>query len=113
MAESLGHYMKDSILYGSLQGLHLNGLQPVASHGQFMDDTMLLNSPTTQEAKKLMKFLNDFSEASGTFFNLDKYHFFFFNTPPTIQFHISYLIGIPKCTLPSHYLGLPFSNYAT
>jgi hypothetical protein len=46
MAEGLGHYITASIEEGSLQGLPLHGLQPVASHSQFVDDTMLMNTPT-------------------------------------------------------------------
>jgi hypothetical protein len=93
---------------GSLQGLHLHGLQLTASHNQFMDDTMLLNSPISQEAIKINNILNDFSESSDTSFNRDKSHLFFFNTPPTIQLHISHLLEIPIFSLPSHYLVSPF-----
>jgi hypothetical protein len=112
MVEGLGHYIKASIQNGSLQGLHLHGLQPTASHSQFVDDTMLLNTPTTQEANKLRSILNDFSEASRTTFNLDKSQLFFFNTPEAIQHHISQLMNIPICSLPSQYLGLPLSDSA-
>ena len=70
--EVMGHYIKASIHNGSLQGLPLHRLQPLASHNQFVDDTMLLNTPTTQEQNKLRSILNDFSEASGTTFNLAK-----------------------------------------
>jgi hypothetical protein len=52
MAEGLGHYIKASIQNGSLQGLPLHGLQPAASHSQFVDDTMLLNTPTMQRRKQ-------------------------------------------------------------
>jgi hypothetical protein len=45
MAEGLGRYIKASIQNGSLQGLHLHGLQPTTSHNQFVDDTMLLEHP--------------------------------------------------------------------
>jgi hypothetical protein len=81
MVEGLGCYIKASIQNGSLQGLHLHGLQPTTSHNQFVDDTMLLNTPTAQEANKLRSILNDFNEASETTFNLDKSQLFFFNTP--------------------------------
>jgi hypothetical protein len=64
MVEGLGRYIKASIENGSLQGLPLHGLQTVASHSQFVDDTMLLNTPTGHEANKLSSILNDFSEAS-------------------------------------------------
>jgi hypothetical protein len=41
-------------------------------HSQFVDDTLLMNTPTAQEAIKLSSILSDFSEASGTTFNLAK-----------------------------------------
>jgi hypothetical protein len=110
MAEGLGRYIKASIENGSLQGLPLHGLQPTASHSQFVDDTMLLNTPTAQEENKLSSILNDFSEASGTTFNLEKSQLFFFNTPVAIQQHISQLLTILVYTLPTQYLGLPLSD---
>jgi hypothetical protein len=45
-------------------GPPLHNLQPTASHSQFVDDTMLMNTPTAQEAIKLNSILSDFSEAS-------------------------------------------------
>jgi hypothetical protein len=110
MVEGLGRYIKESIQNGSLQGLNLHGLQPAASHNQFVDDTMLLNTPTSQEVGKLRSILNDFNEASGTSFNLDKSQLFFFNTPAAVQQHISRLLNIPIFSLPSQYLGLPLSD---
>jgi hypothetical protein len=71
---------------------------------------MLLNTPRAQEENKLSSILNDFSEASGTTFNLAKSQLFFFNTPIAIQQHISQLLNIPVCSLPSQYLGLPLSD---
>jgi hypothetical protein len=112
MAEGLGRYIKASIENGSLQGLPLHGLQPAASHSQFVDDTMLMNTPTVQEANKLNSILSDFSDATGTSFNLAKSQLFFFNTPKAIQQHVSQLLSIPVCSLPTHYLGLPLSDSA-
>jgi hypothetical protein len=48
MVEGLGCYIKASIQNGSLQGLPLHGLQPATSHNQFVDDTLLMNTPTVQ-----------------------------------------------------------------
>jgi hypothetical protein len=110
MVEGLGCYIKASIQNGSLQGLPLHGLQPIASHNQFVDDTLLMNTPTAQEAIKLSSILSDFSKASGTTFNLAKSQLFFFNTPVAIQQHLSQLLNTPVCTLPSRYLGLPLSD---
>jgi hypothetical protein len=112
MAEGLGRYIKASIENGSLQGLPLHGLQPAASHSQFVDDTMLMNTPTVQEANKLSSILFDFSDATGTSFNLAKSQLFFFNTPKVTQQHVSQLLSIPVYSLPTHYLGLPLSDSA-
>jgi hypothetical protein len=84
MVEGLGHYIKASVQNGSLQGLPLHGLQPVASHNQFFDDTMLLNTPIVQEENKLRFIFNDFREALGTTFNLARSQLFFFNKPDAI-----------------------------
>ena len=89
MAKGLGHYIKASIQNGSLQCLPLHGLQSTASHNQFVDDTLLMNTPTMQEAIKLSSILSDFNEASGTTFNLAKSQLLFFNTPVEIQQHLS------------------------
>jgi hypothetical protein len=113
LAEGLGRYIKASVLEGSLKGLPLHNLQPAPSHSQFIDDTLLLNSPTAQEAQKLNSILADFIEASGMSLNLDKSKLYFFNTPPSVQRHISRLLGIPRSSLPSNYLGIPLSGAAT
>lgn len=44
--------------------------------------------------------------------NLDKSKLYFFNTPTTVQIHISRLQGIPKSSLPSNYLGIPLTGAA-
>jgi hypothetical protein len=88
----LSHYIKASIVDGSLQGLPLHGIHPVASHSQFVDDTMMMGSPTTKEALKISSILRDFNEASGyTSINTEKSQIFFFNTPLAIQNHITHL----------------------
>jgi hypothetical protein len=112
LAEGLGRYIKASVLEGSLKGLPLHNLQPTHSHSQFVDDTFLLNSPMAQEAQKLNSILADFIEASGMSLNLDKSKLYFFNTPPSVQRHISRLLGIPRISLPSNYLGIPLSGAA-
>jgi hypothetical protein len=72
MEEGLGRYIKAAVLEGSLKGLPLHNIQPAPSHSQFVDDTLLLNSPTAREAFKLNSILSDFSEASGMVLNLEK-----------------------------------------
>jgi hypothetical protein len=110
MEKGLGHYIKTSVENGSLQGLALHGLQPATSHSQFVDDTVLMNTPMAQESSKLNSILSDFSEATGTSFNLAKSHLFFFNTPKDVQQQVSQLLSTPVYYLPTHYLGLPLSN---
>jgi hypothetical protein len=110
MAEGLGRYLKASILEGSLKGLPLHNIQPAPSHSQFFDDTLLLNTLTTREAIKLNSILTDFVDASGMALNLEKYKLYFFNTPVAIQNHISRLLGVPKISLPSNYLGIPLTG---
>jgi hypothetical protein len=75
-----------------------------------VDDTLLMNTPTTQEANNLKTILTDFVEASGTSLNLDNSQLFFFNAPMAIQTHIYMLLGIPKSSLPSNCLGIPLTG---
>jgi hypothetical protein len=112
LAEGLGCYIKSAVLEGSLKGLPLHNIQPTPSHSQFVDDTLLMNSPTVREANKLNSILSDFTEASGMTLNLDKSKLYFFNTPAAVQIHISRLLGIPKSSLPSNYLGIPLTGAA-
>jgi hypothetical protein len=113
MDEGLGCFIKVSIQNGSLQGLPLHKLQLTASHSQIVDDTLLMNTPTAQEAIKLSFILSDFSEASGTTFNMAKSQLFIFNTPVEIQHQLSQILNTPVCTLPSRYMGIPLSDSAT
>jgi hypothetical protein len=48
-----------------------------------------MNTPMVQESNKLNSILSDFSEDTGTSFNLAKSQLFFFNTPKSIQQHVS------------------------
>jgi hypothetical protein len=113
LAEDLGRYIKATVNEGSLKGLPLHNIQPAPSHSQFVDDTLLLNSPTTQEAIKINSILSDFTEALGMLLNLENSKLYFFNTPPSIQRHVSRLLGIPRSSLPSNYLGFPLTRVAT
>jgi len=72
-------------------------------------DTLLMNSPTEREANNLNSILSDFTEALGMTLNLEKSKLFFFNTLAAVQLHISRLLGIPKSSLPSNYLGIPLT----
>jgi hypothetical protein len=57
MVEGLGWYINASIGDGSLKGLPLHNLQLAPSHSQFVDDTLLMNTPTSQDANKLKTIL--------------------------------------------------------
>jgi hypothetical protein len=72
MAKGLGSYIKASVQEGSLKGLPLQNLHPSPSHSQFVYDTLLMNTPTSQEANNLKTILTDVFEASGTTLNLNK-----------------------------------------
>ena len=63
-----------------------------------------------REALKLNSILSDFTEASGMTLNLYKSNIFFFNTPVAVQLHISKILGIPRSSLPSNYLGIPLTG---
>jgi hypothetical protein len=110
MAEGLGRYLKAAVLEGSLTGLPLHNLHPTPLHSQFVDDTLLMNTPTVREATKLNSILSDFLDASGMLLNLDKSKLYFFNTPALVQAHLSRLLGIARRSLHSTYLGIPLTR---
>jgi hypothetical protein len=87
-------------------------LPPPLSHNQFVDDNLMMGSPTVREALKINNILNDFCEASGTSINHDKSQIFFFNTPLAVQIHISHLLCFERTSLPSKYLGIPLIDHA-
>jgi hypothetical protein len=71
----------------------LHGEEKLATHQQFVDDTMLLENLTVGEAKQIKQVLNDFMEASGISINQGKSQLFFLNTPLTIQAHLKDILG--------------------
>jgi hypothetical protein len=88
LAEGPEHYLKALVEEDSLKFPPLHNIQPTPSHNQFVDDTLLMNTPIAQEATKLNSILTNFTEASGMALNLDKSQLYFFNTPMAIQNHI-------------------------
>jgi hypothetical protein len=68
---------------------------------------MLMGVPSAREARAFKKVLDDFMEASDTSINHLKSHIFFFNTPLSVQFHVSHILGFSRSSLPSKYLGVP------
>jgi hypothetical protein len=107
MAEGLSRSIHAALAQNLLTGLPLHGISPPISHSQFVDDTLLMGSPTVREALSIQEILQTFSEASGLDCNKEKSQIFFFNTPPLIQRHISEILGFNRSSLPSKYLGLP------
>jgi hypothetical protein len=112
MAEGLNRSIHAALEQNHLIGLPLHGISPPISHSQFVDDTLLMGSPTIREANSLLEILQTFSDASGLDYNKDKSKIFFFNTPPQIQQHIFEIIGFRRSSLPSKYLGLPLIDNA-
>eukprot|EP00253_Pinus_taeda_P008550 PITA_08550 len=92
----------------------IKGLQPIrtlpaTTHQQFVDDTMLHGIPTVKEALAFRHILDLFSKASGMEINFSKSTIFFFHTHPSIQAHLSQLLGFRIDNLPSRYLGAPLT----
>jgi exonuclease III len=112
LAEGLSRSIHAAIEQNLLTGLPLHGISPPISHSQFVDDTLLMGSPTVREASSLQEILQTFSEASGLDCNKDKSQIFFFNMPPQIQRHISDILGFNRSSLPSKYLGIPLIDNA-
>jgi hypothetical protein len=58
--KGLVHFIKASIADKSLVGLPLHGMDPPISHNQFVDDTLMLSSPTIREALQILCILQTF-----------------------------------------------------
>lgn len=86
--------------------------RPTVMHQQFVDDKMLMGSPTVKEARTLNKVLSTFMEASGMEINLTKSKLFFFNTSIPVQRNLSKILKIQRNSLPTKYLGIPLLEYA-
>jgi hypothetical protein len=112
MVEGLSHFIQASIADKYLVGLPLHGIDPLVSHSQFIDDTLMMGSPTIQEAHKILHILQTFCDALGMDINRDKSHIFFFNTPVPVQLHITTILGFTRSSLPSKYLGIPLLDKA-
>lgn len=88
----------------------MHGLHPLSTHSQFVEDDMLIGVPSTREASTYKEILNDLYLSSGTSVNNGKCQIFFFNMPPSIQRHISHILGFMRTNLLSKYLGIPLIN---
>jgi exonuclease III len=92
MAEGLGRSIQAAIEGNRLKGLPLHGISPPISHSQFVDDSLLMGTPTVREANTLLDILQAFADASGLECNKEKSQIFFFNTP--LQSNITSLISL-------------------
>jgi hypothetical protein len=110
MAEGLGRDIKEEVVQGNWKGLSLHGEETPAMHQQFVDDTMLMATPTIKESLTIKQVLHDFSDASGMCINEEKSQLFFFNTPHPIQCHLTRILGFQRCKFPSKYLGVPLTE---
>ena len=63
-----------------LKGIKVAHQGPTVTHQQFVDDTMLMGTPTVKEARTFNKVLSTFLDALGMEINLTKSKLFFFNT---------------------------------
>jgi hypothetical protein len=72
----------------------------------------MMGSPTIHEAHTILSIIQTFCEASRMDINKDKSQIFFFNTPLSIQLHITEILGFTRSSLPSKYLGIPLLDKA-
>ena len=112
MAEGLGGSLTKARRQNQLKGIKPAHQGPIVMHQQFVDDTMLMGTPTMQEARTINQVLKTFSEASGMEINLTKSKKKIFNTSIPVQRNLSRILQIQKTSLPTKYLGIPISEYA-
>lgn len=112
MVEGLSHSIQTSIENHSLAILPFHGIDPPISHIQFVDDTIMMGSPTVQEAPKILSIVQTLCDASGMDINKEKSHIFFFNTSMLIQLHITAILGFTRSSLLPKYLGIPLLDKA-
>eukprot|EP00253_Pinus_taeda_P031168 PITA_31168 len=112
MAEGLGRSISQEIQTNQLKGIKAMHQGPIVTHQQFVDDTMLMGTPTIKEAQTFNKVLSTFSDASGMEINLTKSKLFFFNTSIPVQRNLNKILKIQRNSLPTKYLGIPLSEHA-
>jgi hypothetical protein len=93
LVEGLGHSIQAAVANRTLKGMPMDGINSPISHSQFLDETLMMGSPTIQEALTILSIINTFCEASGMDINKDNSHIFFFNTLLSIQLQISDILG--------------------
>ena len=112
MAEGLGRSLSQAVQTSQLKGIKVAHQGPTVTHQQFVDDTMLMGTPTVKEARTFNKVLSTFTEASGIKIYLTKSKLFFFNTSIHVQRNLSKILKIQRNSLPTKYISIPLSEYA-
>lgn len=102
------------LLDKKLQDQEINGLCIARgikniNHALFADDTLLFGAATVPSASKFKKFLDEFSEASGSVLNKGKCHIYSWNMLPIMLASIAGCLGFAASSSWSSfkYLGLP------
>ena len=67
---------------------------------------MLMGHPSFQEARAFKSSLSLFAKVSGLDVNVEKSQVFLFNTPSVTKRNIGRILGFPKVTMPSKYMGV-------
>lgn len=93
---------------GSMKGIKLHHDINPMSHLQFLDDTLLMGLPMVREANDFKYALDTFMKALGTLINHSKSQMFFINTPISIIWNITRILGFQRGTLMLKYLSPPF-----
>lgn len=93
MAEGLSRSIQAASSNGSISGIQLYPSTPPSTHQQFVDDALLMGSPTVKEALAFQNILDEFFQASGTSIDTTKSKIFFLNTSQPIQLNITGTIG--------------------
>lgn len=105
VAEVLGRYIKIELRERKIKGLGLWGNNLPISHQQFVDYIMLFCVVSLREVKRVKRIPHLFMEASGTQINKEKTYTFLFNTPGTLESHMTRILGFRSRELPTKYIG--------
>ena len=111
MVEGLSRLLQSKAECGELHGIRLIDSMDAQTHQQFVDDTMLMEHPSVQEARSFKSCLNLFAKAFGLVVNQAKSQVFFLNTAPASQRNILHILGFSKGYFPSKYLGVPLGPH--
>lgn len=107
-SEGFSLLINEAITNGSLSGIKLSRNGPVLSHLLFADDSMILTQAKDEDAYVLQSILNRYSNASGQRINSAKSELLFSkDVIDRRKILFSNVFGMPICSSPSRYLGLP------